>query len=56
MIKVDFILFLISSSLLFWSPNHTSINEDSEWNALEIKNFFGEKFFCFGLIIDQMIY
>ena len=56
MIKVDFILFLISSNLLFWSPNHTSIYEDSEWSALEIKTFFGEKNFFFGLIIDQMIY
>ena len=37
-----FILSSISSSLEFWSVNHTSINENSTLNVFKNITFFGE--------------
>ena len=51
MTKVIFILFSISSSLKFWSVNHTSIYENYELKVFKNLIFFGE-----NLIIDQMVY
>ena len=36
------ILSSISKSLEFWSVNHTSINENSEWNVFKNIKFLGE--------------
>ena len=37
-----FVLFSISSGLEFWSVNHTSIHENSEWKAVKNIKFLGE--------------
>ena len=42
MTKTKFITSSISSSLLFWSVNHTLIYEDSECNVFGNTNFVGK--------------
>ena len=37
-----FILSSISSGLEFWSVNHTSIYENTEWNVFKNIEFLGE--------------